>query len=189
MLYQICVQLSFNFSIKILKLVITVNNLIMVHGTFPLAKFTFLVIKQIASPIHKGIVTGAKKNNIIRNYLCLPLAKWYNKCDIRIRYRHQNWRKIEKKTMTDDKNAIDTGASILSEVIVGITIFIIFFFEYNSYSAEDLNLEIVCREEKNSIIERLTRLEETVRRQSIELDNLAQILAQLRGRISTFNSK
>ena len=160
----------------------------MIHGTFPLAKFTFLTIKQIINPIHKAIVTGARNNNVLRNYMCLPLAKWYTICDIRIRYRHQNWRKVQKEAITDEKNAIENGAYILAEITMGITIIIIFFVEYNSNYTQDMNSEIVKRKEENTIMERLKGLEERVNRQSIQLDQLSQLLMQLHASISKRNS-
>ena len=160
----------------------------MIHGTFPLAKFTFLTIKQIINPIHKAIVTGARNNNVLRNYMCLPLAKWYTICDIRIRYRHQNWRKVQKEAITDEKNAIENGAYILAEITMGITIIIIFFVEYKSNYTKDVNYEIVKRKEENTIMERLKGLEETVHRQSIQLDQLSQLLMQLHASISKRNS-
>ena len=160
----------------------------MIHGTFPLAKFTFLTIKQIINPIHKAIVTGARNNNVLRNYMCLPLAKWYTICDIRIRYRHQNWRKVQKEAITDEKNAIENGANILAEITMGITIIIIFFVEYKSNYTQDMNYEIVKREEENTISERLKGLEEKVHRQSVQLDQLSQLLIQLHASISKRNS-
>ena len=159
----------------------------MVYGTFPFAKFTFLMIKQITNHVQKGVVIHAQKSNILRNYMCLPLAKWYSICDIRIRYRHQNWRKIQKEVTPDEKKSIENGAYILAEIIMGMTISIILFVEYNNYNTQDRSYAMANREEKNRVIERLRGLEETAHKQSIQLDQLSEMLEQLRANICVRN--
>ena len=160
----------------------------MAYGTFPFAKFAFLMVKQITNPIHKAIVRHAKKSNILRNYMCLPLAKWYTLFDIRIRYRHQNWKRIQKEAIPDEKNAIETGAYILAEVFMALVISSIIFVEYESYHTKDLKHKVENEEEENSLSERLKGLEDTVHKQSIQLDQLSKILSQLRAIISVRNS-
>ena len=159
----------------------------MVYGTFPFAKFTFLMIKQITNHVHKRIVIHAQKSRVLRNYMCLPLAKWYSICDIRIRYRHQNWRKIQKEATPDERKSVENGAYILAEIIMGMTIAIIIFVEYNNYNTQDMSYAMANREEKNRVIERLKGLEETAYKQSIQLDQLSEMLEQLHAIICVKN--
>ena len=51
-----------------------------------------------------------------------------------------------------------------------------------------MNYEIVKREEESTISERLKGLEETVNRQSVQLDQLSQMLMHLHASISKRNS-
>ena len=73
-----------------------IASVIMIHGTFPLAKFRVLLFKQIARPIHKKIVSSAKSNTILRKRVCIPLAESFHELDVRIRFFHEDWSKIKK---------------------------------------------------------------------------------------------
>ena len=151
----------------------------MVHGTFPLAKFGFILLKQIANPIHKGIVFQAKRSSALRKYVCIPIAECFHTYDVRIRYPHENWSKMRKATLTDEKNAIETGAHIIAEIIMGFALFLVVFMEYKKYSRDEMNSENTDHREKMEFIAKLNMLECSLNKQNKQLDELFQFFSKL----------
>ena len=151
----------------------------MIHGTFPLAKFGFILFKQIARPIHKKIVQSAKRNNILRKRLCIPLAESFYKLDVRIRFFHEDWSKIKKVRLTDEKSAIDTGAYIIAELITILGIFIAIFYEYKDYSKCKLDLENKDYKDHMALHETICKLEDCIDNQSKEVNELYLLFEQL----------
>ena len=151
----------------------------MIHGTFPLAKFGFLLFKQITRPIHKKIVLNAKRNKILRKRLCIPLAKSFYKLDVRIRFFHEDWSKLKKVHITDEKSAIDTGAYIMAELITMLGIVIVIFYEYKDYSKCKLDLENKDYKDRMSLHENICRLEGCIDNQSKQLNELYLLFEQL----------
>ena len=151
----------------------------MIHGTFPLAKFGFLLFKQITRPIHKKIVLSAKRNKILRKRLCIPLAESFYKLDVRIRFFHEDWSKLKKVHITDEKSAIDTGAYIMAELITMLGIVIVIFYEYKDYSKCKLDLEDKDYKDRMALHENICRLEGCIDNQSKQLNELYLLFEQL----------
>ena len=159
----------------------------MFHGTFPLAKFSFLILTQIAKPVHKKIVFQARKNYTLRKYLCIPLAECFHTCDFRIKYINHTWAKIGKVKLMDEKTAIETGAHIISELVVVFAVFIILFIEYNKYTSNELEHKDKHNMEKIALNEKLCNIEHALEKQSKHLDKLQQYFLKLRGCIHRHN--
>ena len=151
----------------------------MIHGTFPLAKFGFILFKQIARPIHKKIVLSAKRNNILRKRLCIPLAESFYKLDVRIRFFHEDWSKIKKVKLMDEKSAIDTGAYIMAELITMVGIITVILFEFKDYSKSTLELENKHYKDNMVLNETICKLEDRIDDQSKQVDELYVLLEQL----------
>ena len=159
----------------------------MLHGTFPLAKFSFLILKQITKPIHKRIVVQAQRNYALRKYLCIPLAKCFHTCDVRIRYINHTWAKIGKVKLMDEKTAIVTGAHIIAELVAVSALFLILFIEYNKYTSTELENDDKVNKEKIAVNEKLQNIEHALEKQSKQLDELLKYFLQLRCCISRHN--
>ena len=151
----------------------------MIHGTFPFAKFGFLLFKQIARPIHKRIVLSAKRNNILRKRLCIPLAESFHKLDVRIRFFHEDWSKIKKVKLMDEKNAVDTGAYIIAELLTMLGIITVLLFEFKDYSNSTLELENKHYKDNMVLNETICKLEDRIANQSREVDELYVLFEQL----------
>ena len=151
----------------------------MIHGTFPLAKFGVLLFKQIARPIHKKIVSSAKSNTILRKRVCIPLAESFHKWDVRVRFFHQDWSKIKKANVKDEKSDIDTGAYIMAELITMLGIVIVIFYEYKDYSKCKLDLENKDYKDRMALHENICRLEGCIDNQSKQLNELYLLFEQL----------
>ena len=151
----------------------------MIHGTFPLAKFGVLLFKQIARPIHKKIVSSAKSNTILRKHLCIPLAESFHKLDVRIRFFHEDWSKIKKVKLMDEKNAIDTGAYIMAELITILGIITVILFEFKDYSKSTLELENKHYKDNMVLHETICKSEDTMGNQSKQVDELYVLFEQL----------
>ena len=159
----------------------------MIHGTFPLAKFGFLLFKQITRPIHKKIVLNAKRNKILRKRLCIPLAKSFYKLDVRIRFFHEDWSKLKKVHITDEKSAIDTGAYIMAELITIIGIIPVILFEFKDYSKSTLELENKHYKDNMVLNETISNLEDRIDNQSKQVDELYVLFEQLQSCICERN--
>ena len=159
----------------------------MIHGTFPLAKFGVLLFKQIARPIHKKIVSSAKSNTILRKRLCIPLAESFHKLDVRIRFFHEDWSKIKKVKLMDEKSAIDTGAYIMAELITMLGIITVILFECKDYSNTTLELENKHYKDNIVLHGTICKLEDRIDNQSKQVDDLYVLFEQLQSCICKRN--
>ena len=159
----------------------------MLHTTFPLAKFSFLILTQITKPIHKRIVVQAQRHHTLRKYLCIPLAEWFRTCDVRIRYINHTWAKKGKVKLMDEKTAIETGAHIIAELVTVSAVLLILFIEYNKYTSNELENDDKENKEKIAVNEKLRNIEDSLETQSKQLDELLKYFLQLRGCIYRHN--
>lgn len=102
----------------------------MAVGAFPLFKLGFLVIKQISKPIANGIARRAKASPIFKDYICIPTAQLFHWYDVRVRMRMLNLGKATAVPKLNEAKAIETGAQLLSEVIILGVGTAILFLEY-----------------------------------------------------------
>lgn len=47
----------------------------MVAGAFPLAKLGYLGLRQVSKPIASQLKEGAKRSQLFRRYVCVPIAQ------------------------------------------------------------------------------------------------------------------
>ena len=90
----------------------------------------------------------------------------------------------------EEKNAIDAGAHIISEIVVGITIFLLIFLEYSRYAKRSKKLLIKSKEDNIMLNAKICKIEYTVQEHAKCLEELLHFTLQLRDcvrRVSTLN--
>ncbi|KAK4313674.1 hypothetical protein Pmani_014963 [Petrolisthes manimaculis] len=98
---------------------------------FPLAKLAFLFVKQVARPLSSSIKRRAVSSTFFREKFCLPPARLYHWCEVRMKMYVMNIRRSSKTSTIPKLNeeaAIELGANLLGEgVIFSIAVAILAF--------------------------------------------------------------
>ncbi|XP_069981555.1 optic atrophy 3 protein homolog isoform X3 [Penaeus vannamei] len=96
---------------------------------FPLAKLAFLFVKQVARPLASSIKRRAVRSALFREKICLPPARLYHWCEVRMKMYVMNLgRSSQGSTIPrlSEEAAIELGANLLGEgVIFGIAVAIL----------------------------------------------------------------
>ncbi|XP_063865327.1 putative OPA3-like protein CG13603 isoform X3 [Scylla paramamosain] len=98
---------------------------------FPLAKLAFLFVKQVARPLSSSIRRRAVRSAFFRENICLPPARFYHWCEVRLKMYVMNLGKSGQKTTIpklSEEAAIELGGNLLGEgVIFSIAVAILGF--------------------------------------------------------------
>ncbi|XP_066963764.1 optic atrophy 3 protein homolog isoform X4 [Macrobrachium rosenbergii] len=98
---------------------------------FPLAKLAFLFVKQVARPLSSRIRRGAIRNAFFKEKICLPPARLYHWCEVRMKMYVMNITRSKESApipRLNEEAAIELGANLLGEgVIFGIAVAILAF--------------------------------------------------------------
>ncbi|KAK7075247.1 Optic atrophy 3 protein [Halocaridina rubra] len=96
---------------------------------FPLAKLAFLFVKQVARPLSSRIRRGALKSAVFKEKICLPPARLYHWCEVRMKMYVMNIGHTKESApipRLNEEAAIELGANLLGEgVIFGIAVAIL----------------------------------------------------------------
>ncbi|KAK8743769.1 hypothetical protein OTU49_001259 [Cherax quadricarinatus] len=96
---------------------------------FPLAKLAFLFVKQVARPLSSSIRRKAVRSHFFKEKLCLPPARFYHWCEVRMKMYVMNLGRTGQSSTIprlSEEAAIELGANLLGEgVIFGIAVAIL----------------------------------------------------------------
>jgi len=152
----------------------------MAVGAFPAAKLGLVLIKQISKPIANGIASRAQKSKVFREFFCIPIAQLFHWYDVKVRMRVLNLGKVTSVPKLNEKKAIETGAQLLSEIIlIGIGSAIV-IWEYRRSSAKDEAKAEAAEREKEEVRGKITDLEFIVARQSVQIKELTRLTISIR---------
>nr|ACO10305.1 OPA3-like protein CG13603 [Caligus rogercresseyi] len=147
----------------------------MVAAAFPLAKLGVLVIKQVSKPIAKSIADRARSSQFFRSRVCIPTANLFHWYDVKVRMKSLNLGDVKNVPKLNEKNAIDTGAQILSEMIIfGIAAGILLLEMIRQSEKEEAKQEQIL-EEKDALRRTITNLEFRVEKQSVQIRELTRL--------------
>ena len=120
----------------------------MVVHAFPLVKLGIILLQQMSKPVVKLVSNMAVNNNIICTHVC-KAANCFHYYDVKIRNSIQCVRKTDKLQILSEKEAIEKGAHLLSELIIFIIASAIAIFQYkktnNNKDIIDNQIEILRR--------------------------------------------
>ncbi|XP_050718369.1 putative OPA3-like protein CG13603 isoform X2 [Eriocheir sinensis] len=88
---------------------------------FPLAKLAFLFVKQVARPLSSSIRRTAVQNTFFRENICLPPARFYHWCEVRMKMYVMNLGKSGQNATIpklSEEAAIELGGNLLGEGVI-----------------------------------------------------------------------
>ena len=144
---------------------------------FPIAKLGVLLVKQISKPLAKRFANRAKKHRLFRNWVCIPTGQMFHYCETRVKLASLDLvlkRKAVKVTKLSEKDAIEQGSTILSEVLILFTAIGILVYEYKKSRDEKKEEEEIKTEERELLKSKLFDLETNIERHSDNIYFLAQ---------------
>uniref|UniRef100_A0A0K2T0Q1 OPA3-like protein CG13603 n=1 Tax=Lepeophtheirus salmonis TaxID=72036 RepID=A0A0K2T0Q1_LEPSM len=147
----------------------------MVAAAFPLAKLGVLVIKQVSKPIAKSLADRARASQFFRNRICIPIANLFHWYDVKTRMKSLNLGDVKSVPKLNEKNAIDTGAQILSEMVIFCVAAGILILEMIRQSDKEEAKQQVILEEKDALKRTITNLEFRVEKQSVQIRELTRL--------------
>ncbi|XP_068248891.1 optic atrophy 3 protein homolog isoform X2 [Palaemon carinicauda] len=128
---------------------------------FPLAKLAFLFVKQVARPLSSSIRRGAVRNSFFKEKICLPPARLYHWCEVRMKMYVMNITRSKESApipRLNEEAAIELGANLLGEgVIFGIAVAIL-AFEVTRQKEKDRKKEEKEADFINSLEHRINEL-------------------------------
>ncbi|XP_034485891.1 putative OPA3-like protein CG13603 isoform X5 [Drosophila innubila] len=97
---------------------------------FPIAKLTYLIVRQISKPITKFIKRKAASNEIFRTYVVCPPAQIFHWIGVRSKMLILGLGQPKFVPPLNNAMAIETGSNILGELTIltiGISLIILEF--------------------------------------------------------------
>ena len=144
---------------------------------FPIAKLGVLLVKQISKPLAKRFANRAKKHRLFRDWVCIPIGQTFHYCETRVKLASLDLvlkRKVVKVPKLSEKDAIEQGSTILSEVLILFTAIGILVYEYKKSRDEKKEEEEIKTAERELLKTKLFDLETNIERHSDNIYFLAQ---------------
>ena len=144
---------------------------------FPIAKLGVLLVRQISKPLAKRFANRAKKHRLFRDWVCIPIGQTFHYCETRVKLASLDLvlkRKVFKVPKLSDKDAIEQGSTILSEVLILFTAIGILVYEYKKSRDEKKEEEEIKTAERELLKSKLFDLETNIERHSDNIYFLAQ---------------
>ena len=144
---------------------------------FPIAKLGVLLVKQISKPLAKRFANRAKKHRLFRDWVCIPIGQTFHYCETRVKLASLDLvlkRKVVKVPKLSEKDAIEQGSTILSEVLILFTAISILVYEYKKSRDEKKEEEEIKTAERELLKSKLFDLETNIERHSDNIYFLAQ---------------
>ncbi|XP_034485888.1 putative OPA3-like protein CG13603 isoform X2 [Drosophila innubila] len=132
---------------------------------FPIAKLTYLIVRQISKPITKFIKRKAASNEIFRTYVVCPPA--------------QSLGQPKFVPPLNNAMAIETGSNILGELTIltiGISLIIL---EFTRQARNDMKKHDQHRAQRKNMENEIDILKDRINRQINEMKNLKVKLTEL----------
>ena len=144
---------------------------------FPIAKLGVLLVKQISKPLAKRFANRAKKHRLFRDWVCIPIGQTFHYWETRVKLASLDRvlkRKVVKVPKLSEKDAIEQGSTILSEVLILFTAIGILVYEYKKSRDEKKEEEGIKTAERELLKTKLFDLETNIERHSDNIYFLAQ---------------
>lgn len=107
--------------------------------------------------------------------MCIPTANLFHWYDVKVRMRVLNLGKVSSVPKLNEEKAIETGAQLLSEMIIlGIAAGVLIFEYVRSSEKEEAKME-AAEAEKRALLDRVDNLELTLEKQSVQIKTLTQM--------------
>jgi hypothetical protein len=149
-------------------------------AAFPLAKLGFLLVKQVAKPIANSIARRARNSPIFRNWICIPTAQAFHWYDVRVRMKLLNVGKVTNIPKLNEEKAIDTGAQLLSEMIILSIASSVLLFEYWRSSEKEEAKQEALERDKANLNDKVMNLELQMDTQNAQIRELTRLAHSLR---------
>jgi len=147
----------------------------------PLLKLGFLLVKQASKPLAKRIAAGARKSNLFKNYVCMPIAQIYHFYEVRLKMSalKLGGGKVTKVPKLSETKAVEQGSEMLAEVtILGIASSLL-IYEYNRSSEKEQAKEAKLKADREMIKTKIFELENKMEQQSMQIRSLAKTAIHL----------
>jgi len=152
----------------------------MAGAAFPLAKLGFLIVRQASRPIANSITRRARASTIFRDWICVPTAQAFHWCDVKVRMRILGLGLATSIPKLNEQKAIETGAQLLSELIILSIASSILFYEYKRQMEKEELKQSALDRERSDIKDKIISLEIQVKKQSSSIDELERLMSHLR---------
>ncbi|XP_045133078.1 putative OPA3-like protein CG13603 isoform X2 [Portunus trituberculatus] len=128
---------------------------------FPLAKLAFLFVKQVARPLSSSIRRRAVRSVFFRENICLPPARFYHWCEVRLKMYVMNIGRSGQKTTIpklSEEAAIELGGNLLGEGVIFSIAVVILAFEVSRQKEKEKKKEEAERAFIDSLENRINEL-------------------------------
>lgn len=143
---------------------------------FPLSKLGYMALRQISKPIATVVTRRARSSRIFRDYFCIPLAQLFHWTDVKIRMRILHLGKVTTVPKLDEKQAIETGAQMLSEMIIVCVTSSVIIVEYNRQVEKEEAKAVKAEQEKQEMLKKVRELEWTLEAQTREIEQVTRVV-------------
>lgn len=153
-------------------------------GAFPAAKLAALLIRQLSKPIANYAKEKAKKNFVMRNYICMPPAQFYHWCEIKLKTWSGTKGQPIQINKVSEQEAIELGANMLGEAIIFIVASIILVAEYSRQKEKEAAKEKAAVDELKGLHHEIGELQSGLKEMNRLISSL-QAAQELRKTVET----
>ena len=139
---------------------------------FPLAKLGVLLVKQISKPISRRVARTANQSQLFRDWICIPIGQVFHNVEVRIKRasldlpfnRAGDTQKKYKVPRLSDKQAVEQGSEIISEVLILSVAIGVIVYEFTRSQQEKREEEAMKAQERQVLKDKLYSMELSVDR-------------------------
>ena len=164
---------------------------------FPLAKLGVLLVKQISKPISRRVAKTASHSQIFRDWICIPIGQVFHNVEVRIKRASLDLpfnRAGDKQTKykvprLSDKQAVEQGSEIISEVLILSVAIGVIVYEFTKSQQEKREEEAVKAHERQMLREKLYNMELSVDRHQDNICCVARSMSRSCDKLMGDNSQ